>query len=437
MGPVCILLPAAGAPELLPSDACAHDVLGPGPLLRAPARAGAAAARGGAARSDLAWAHPRSAYAEHNCCASRIAGQAVRGDACLFMSDVSAADLRSLLMGRPPPPPPRDAAAPAAPRPGGAPAAAGGGAAQTCKRPHLDGRVQGAPAGAAAAAAPGAAAPGAALGGAAPPAPPTAPWKDLPAHVIAAVALRVGPSVAQVMPLLGTCRPWQAAVLDDDALLRRLRFALDTRAPFRGDHRPPPAALRARLQRAARHPRLLQRAAHLGNLGALLTSARLLDAGGAPADAMRHWKRAAKAGHAEAQLVVGLAAYRGSGGVPQDPEGAALWLGKALKQVQPADAEPAPRGGAPPPRRGAPPPAAPPPPPPAAAATVDPEMAVDAATRARVLREASLVLGYLHFDGEGAAQDATRAAALFRAAAAAGCQEAAKTLGWIYNTGQF
>ena len=59
------------------------------------------------------------------------------------------------------------------------------------------------------------------------------------------------------------------------------------------------------------------------------------------------------------------------------------------------------------------------------------------ALRARILREAALVLGFLHFDGEGCATDRPRACAYFRVAAAAGCDEAAKTLGWILNTGQY
>lgn len=75
-------------------------------------------------------------------------------------------------------------------------------------------------------------------------------------------------------------------------------------------------------------------AAKLSNLSALVTRARLLDAVGAAADAMRLWRRAAKCGAAEGQLVYGLALYRGSAGVAADPEDAHIWLSKALKQVR-------------------------------------------------------------------------------------------------------
>lgn len=74
-------------------------------------------------------------------------------------------------------------------------------------------------------------------------------------------------------------------------------------------------------------------AARLGNVSALVVRARLLDAGGCPDEAMRCWRRAAKAGHLEGQLLYGLALYRGTAGVAPDAEDAHLWLSRALKQV--------------------------------------------------------------------------------------------------------
>lgn len=74
-------------------------------------------------------------------------------------------------------------------------------------------------------------------------------------------------------------------------------------------------------------------AAKLGNVSALVVRARLLDAAGAPDEAMRCWRRAAKAGHLEGQLLFGLALYRGTAGVAPDAEDAHLWLSRALKQV--------------------------------------------------------------------------------------------------------
>lgn len=68
-------------------------------------------------------------------------------------------------------------------------------------------------------------------------------------------------------------------------------------------------------------------------MSAIVTRARLLDTAADLAGAMRLWRRAAKFGHVEAQLVFGLAQYRGSAGLAQDPEEAHMWLNKALKQV--------------------------------------------------------------------------------------------------------
>jgi hypothetical protein len=76
-------------------------------------------------------------------------------------------------------------------------------------------------------------------------------------------------------------------------------------------------------------------ASQLNNLSAVVAMARLLDASDGASEALRHWRRAAKLGDAEGQLRTGLAAYHGSSGVAQDPEAAAMWLGKALKQVGP------------------------------------------------------------------------------------------------------
>lgn len=60
-------------------------------------------------------------------------------------------------------------------------------------------------------------------------------------------------------------------------------------------------------------------------------------------------------------------------------------------------------------------------------------------TAAAALARASLVLGYLYFDGEGSARgsDKEQAVRLFRVAAANGSQEAQDVLGWVYNTGQY
>lgn len=440
MSPACILFPAtAPVGELLPPDACMLDVLGPGPLIQVAAGHGCA----------VAWRAPHT-HAEHNAHASRIAGQAVRGDACLLMEDACPMEVDSLLHGRPPKRSAQASSAAAAPTPqrGAAGTGSVGCAAaasvlvqarleteSSCKRQHLSGGepcAGDAQRGAGPVNSLGGDGSGAGTGAGTP-----AAWADLPAHVVADVALRAGPLVAGVMALFGTCRPWRNSVLDDDRLLRALLFRIDAGAPLRRDHRLPPTALRAYLGAPGRHPRLLLRAAQLGNLSAVTVTARLLDAAGASSDALRHWRRAAKLGSVEGQLRAGLASYHGSCGVAQDAEAAAMWLGKALKQVQHQDAQRQ-RGREGAGRCGGPPSAA------VSARQGDEDLATDGrdgnvsgAVRLRVLREAALVLGYLHFDGEGVAQDRAKSCALFKAAADAGSSEAAQVRGWMFNTGQY
>lgn len=50
---------------------------------------------------------------------------------------------------------------------------------------------------------------------------------------------------------------------------------------------------------------------------------------------------------------------------------------------------------------------------------------------------ASLLLGYLHMDGEGTKASNLEAVRHMRRAALLGDEEAHRTLGWMYNTGQF
>lgn len=55
----------------------------------------------------------------------------------------------------------------------------------------------------------------------------------------------------------------------------------------------------------------------------------------------------------------------------------------------------------------------------------------------RMLVDALLMLGYLHLDGEGTKRDNKEAVVALRRAAELGSDEARRTLGWMYNTGQF
>jgi TPR repeat protein len=64
-------------------------------------------------------------------------------------------------------------------------------------------------------------------------------------------------------------------------------------------------------------------------------------------------------------------------------------------------------------------------------------MQCDSSEYASMKSQASLILGYLHMDGEGTKRDNAVALQHMREAADNGSDEAKSTLGWMYNTGQF
>jgi TPR repeat protein len=50
---------------------------------------------------------------------------------------------------------------------------------------------------------------------------------------------------------------------------------------------------------------------------------------------------------------------------------------------------------------------------------------------------AAVIIGFLHLDGEGTQPCNVTAVKWFKLAAEHGNKEADKTLGWLYNTGQY
>ena len=66
-----------------------------------------------------------------------------------------------------------------------------------------------------------------------------------------------------------------------------------------------------------------------------------------------------------------------------------------------------------------------------------PRLSPESEALRRMLVDALLMLGYLHLDGEGTKRDNKEAVGAMRRAAALGSDEARRTLGWLYNTGQF
>lgn len=54
-----------------------------------------------------------------------------------------------------------------------------------------------------------------------------------------------------------------------------------------------------------------------------------------------------------------------------------------------------------------------------------------------MMARATLVLGYLHLDGEGTKEDKLEAVKFLKVSSSLGNTDAQKTLGFLYNTGQF
>ena len=112
----------------------------------------------------------------------------------------------------------------------------------------------------------------------------------------------------------------------------------------------------------------------------------------------RFWKSAAKRGHAEAQVVIGEALYRGTHNQSRDAESAMTWLTKGMRLASSLGDE----------------------------------------SKARKLTgKAALFLGFLHLDGEGTKVDNAAAVNFFRVAASHGEADAERQLSSIYSTGAY
>ena len=144
-----------------------------------------------------------------------------------------------------------------------------------------------------------------------------------------------------------------------------------------------------------RAPVLLERACELAkNVSALECLGELRDHQGDHARAHKAWKKAAVLGSAVGQFKLGEIFYRGLGNHGVDGEEALFWLSKAVKNAR------------------------------APLATED-------------LSTAACIMGYLFQDGEGTQACNVTAVKWFRVASSNGNVEATKTLGWLYNTGQY
>eukprot|EP00740_Mantoniella_antarctica_P024244 CAMPEP_0198702894 /NCGR_PEP_ID=MMETSP1468-20131203/389026_1 /TAXON_ID=1461545 /ORGANISM="Mantoniella sp, Strain CCMP1436" /LENGTH=159 /DNA_ID=CAMNT_0044461499 /DNA_START=518 /DNA_END=996 /DNA_ORIENTATION=- len=139
-------------------------------------------------------------------------------------------------------------------------------------------------------------------------------------------------------------------------------------------------------------PALVTRAAAIDNVSALETMGMLLDLQGDQPGAYKAYKRSAMLGSSVGQFKLGENFYRGLGHQGVDGEQALFWLNKAAKNP---------------------------------------------ALNADSLATAAGIMGFLHLDGEGTQACNVTAVKWFKVAAENGNIEADKTLGWLYNTGQY
>ena len=256
-------------------------------------------------------------------------------------------------------------------------------------------------------------------------------------------------NAATANALCGVCKGWRDAILSDEGYLNGLTFKLNANQPFRGmgavrgavAHRRTWASKRreeaqdfirsmdaqnARFDReearedaalletvtrqmrdrgrdipahmspeGARVPVLLERTCAVAkNISALECLGELRDHQGDHARAHKAWKKAAVLGSAIGQFKLGEIFYRGLGNHGVDGEEALFWLTKAVKNAR------------------------------------CPLAVEDLST-------AACIMGYLFQDGEGTQACNVTAVKWFRVASSNGNVEATKTLGWLYNTGQY
>eukprot|EP00271_Cylindrocystis_brebissonii_P013734 TRINITY_DN3391_c0_g1_i1.p1 TRINITY_DN3391_c0_g1~~TRINITY_DN3391_c0_g1_i1.p1 ORF type:complete len:257 (+),score=58.44 TRINITY_DN3391_c0_g1_i1:847-1617(+) len=251
-----------------------------------------------------------------------------------------------------------------------------------------------------------------------------ATWRvsGLPDGVLHAIFGRLG--FADLTACAGTCDTWKVAIYEDEPLLsvlpvQRRQF----RAPqgmaachchaLPSRHRstiPAASSSSSSLPRALldeskpkegsrlRHPHpplptLLLRCAEVGNMAAMTLVADEMERRGDLDGALGWFRKAARKGHQGSQYRVGAAYYRGEGRAGRDGEEALAWLLRAVKHPQGDES---------------------------------------------ITAAAALLLGYMYLDGEGTQRiDHGEAVKWFKAAGALGCREAEKTIGWLWNTGQY
>mmetsp|Transcript_29910 Transcript_29910/g.53543 ORF Transcript_29910/g.53543 Transcript_29910/m.53543 type:complete len:285 (-) Transcript_29910:378-1232(-) len=204
-----------------------------------------------------------------------------------------------------------------------------------------------------------------------------------------------GGNCRDILVASSVCKPWRELVCFHPGLLKDLRFTVNEARPFGRVRRQVPSQM-LRMMSCPPFPLLVQKAAEDGNASANYALAVLLDLQGMGNSAMKYWRKAAKNGYRRAQLRLGEAYYKGTCNMSQDGEEAYFWLSRAVRNLSDR-----------------------------------PD------TACAVAGKSLLILGFILFDGEGVARDIEEAVRSFKKAVAYGSKDAEKTLGSIYNTGQY
>lgn len=238
----------------------------------------------------------------------------------------------------------------------------------------------------------------------------SSPWQDLYADVVSRVAGQLCSSVVDVLAMAQVCSSWRQAVYSSMDILRQIELpSPQVKVWARGAQGG---------AQSLQWPMIVEKAVQAGNVSAMVFLAKCLDGQGRGQEGMRLWKKAGKAGHVEALWKVGMAAYNGQWGIEKDVEDAHLHLSRVVKQVLEVSNLSGERCSS--------------------RALPGSSFQVNASLKDQILSQAGLVLGYLHFDGEGnCGVSRSEAVRYFKLAAQHGSKEAEEVLGWVFNTGQY
>ncbi|DBB12840.1 TPA: hypothetical protein ACH3X3_005602 [Trebouxia sp. C0006] len=268
-------------------------------------------------------------------------------------------------------------------------------------------------------------------------------WGSMQSELLGNVLRQMQWTSREAIALTGVCHSWRRVITSDQHFLKGIAVSVNPKAPLRGNQ-PLCECCRGMsvMVQQARHrqlplPRVVDKAAHAGNLSACVCVAQILDTRGDTSAALKLWSKAGKLGHPEAQFRLGRACYEGVG-VAADAQDALLWLGRATKTLLAEDINVESisnvstasllarrsqlhldrRQGFPCNRR--------------VNFQTDSSMPEE-----QVLAKAALLLGFLHLDGEATKFDAAEALKWFKVALLNDCAEAERIIGTLFNTGQY